>query len=218
MKLNNFQRRKLKKLLMGISTPEEQEGLQDMDIEDLAAVKELDSNKLDSIITSLQETASSGDMLELRRDMKALSSSAQRALSSSGENVSELQQAILKGLRDLQNALTQNAKKSALPADWSGFFKDAPTMLAQIGQNTGGTQELIRNLKWNASQQIRDVNGSPINPAIAGFGITATFDDVKLTYTGSNITQVDYYAQNELRATLVLSYTGSNLTEVRRTA
>jgi hypothetical protein len=125
----------------------------------------------------------------------------------------DMQKGLLDGIQGLKTAMEGNK-----PADWSGFFKDMPTMLSQIGDNTKNTSELIRNLKWNASQQLRDVNGSPINPSIAGFGITATYDDIQLSdYSGDNVGTVKYYQAGQLKAQLALTYDGDgNLIDVER--
>lgn len=129
------------------------------------------------------------------------------------ESFKEFQTQLLRGLVELTKVVKDQRQQ-----DWSGFFKDFPTLLSQIGDNTKGTNDIIRNLKWNASQQLRDVNGSPINPAIAGFGITTTYDDVVLAYTGSNLTGVTYKQNGQIKAVLTLTYDGSsNLTEVSRT-
>lgn len=124
----------------------------------------------------------------------------------------DIRDTMLEGLKGLAEAI-----KDTRQQDWSGFFKDFPTLLSQIGDNTAGTKEVIQNLKWNASQQLRDVNGSPVNPAIAGFGITTTYDDIQLAYTGDNLTRVDYLQNGQVKARLVLTYSGDNLTEVART-
>lgn len=47
--------------------------------------------------------------------------------------------------------------------------------------------------------------------------IPAEYDEIDLSYTGSNLTTVLYKRATVLVATLTLSYTGSNLTSVVRT-
>lgn len=151
---------------------------------------------------------------ELRNIVSQISNSYQQAFS-------QMQESLLKGLEKLKNTIEESAKTGKVEQpDWSGFFKDMPTMLSQIGDNTGRTSQLIQNLKWNASQQLRNVNGSPINPAIAPFAITQTYDDVQLSdYDGSgNVGTVKYYQAGNLQAQLALTYDGSgNLTDVIRT-
>jgi hypothetical protein len=148
----------------------------------------------------------------LKSDIKEHLEGSKAATSSSNE---ELSIVIIKGLKEIANQL-----KESKPKDYSGFFKDFPTMVQKLTSSSESTKqsaEIIRNLKWNASQQLRDVNGSPINPAIAAFSVTANYDDVRLTYTGDNVTQIDYYQTSNLKATLVLTYVGDNLTRVQRT-
>lgn len=228
MAYNPEQKKRLKKLLLGISTPEEQDGMLSDETDDLSngvagvGSKVGEANdKLDALIDLVQDAsqgaAQGKDVLSLQQELRGMRSETRRAIGSTAENSSEFQQALIKGLQELKQVLLR-PQKSPIPEDWSGFFKDGPTMLSQIGQNTSNTSELIRNLKWNASQQIRDVNGSPVNPSIAPFGITGTYDDVVLAYTGSNLTGVTYKQGGQIKAVLALAYDGSsNLIEVTRT-
>lgn len=128
--------------------------------------------------------------------------------------IEDMQKGLLDGIKGLQTAMSTKTEP-----DWSGFFKDMPTMLSQIGDNTKNTSELIRNLKWNASQQLRDVNGSPINPSIAGFNITAQYTEIVLSdYDGDgNVGTVTYKQGSQTKAVLSLTYSGGNLVDVIRT-
>lgn len=200
----------LKAILYEISTPQEREGFS-------AFEKDAMGPKLDSLQERLDEAIESSATKEQTQELNlALRKLKGEFASFIGQLSASLQAqntALLKGVADLGKVF-----KEVKPQDNSGFFKDFPSLLADIGGNTKNTSELIRNLKWNASQQLRDVNGSPINPAIAGFGITATYDDVVLAYTGSNLTTVTYKQNGNVKAVLTLSYDGSdNLTEVVRT-
>lgn len=154
----------------------------------------------------------------LDRNNRELKSAVSQLANLYQNAIQTMQEELLKGLQGLKTSLQEGTKSGKQP-DWSGFFKDMPTMLAQIGDNTGKTSDLIQNLKWNASQQLRDVNGSPINPAIAPFAITANFDDIKLTnYDASgNVGTVTYYQSGNVKAVLSLTYVAGNLTDVQRT-
>lgn len=194
----------LKKWLRENSSPEEQVELDALD------EKESQTTKLENIEKGVSQFGG---------EYKALTSILSKVLKSIQASSEESQRAALiyaeiaKGINSrIETLATAKPNK-----DLSGFFKDFSTQMGQWGTSAKNTEDLIRNLKWNASQQLRDVNGSPVNPAIAPFGITVSYDDIKLTYTGDNITQVDYYQANKLKATLVLTYSGDNLIEVNRT-
>lgn len=146
----------------------------------------------------------------LERNNRDLKASINQLATLYQKAIEDMQVGLLKGLEGLKKTMEEGIKGGKQP-DWSGFFKDMPTMLSQIGDNTGKTSQLIQNLKWNASQQLRDVNGSPINPAIAPFAITASYDDIKLTYDGSgNVSTVTYYQAGQIKSVLNLTYNGSN--------
>ncbi len=170
----------------------------------------------DSKEMAMLETSDISDTLE--RNNKDLKIAISQLATLYQKAIENMQAGLLKGLDGLKTAMESNIKAGKEP-DWSGFFKDMPTMLSQIGDNTGKTSELIRNLKWNASQQLRDTNGSPINPAIAGFGITATYDEIQLSdYDGDgNVGTVTYLQADQVKAVLELTYVGGNLTDVQRT-
>lgn len=192
MEINNAQKKELKRILIGISD--------ETDMKEMEVMND----------TDLQDTLERNNR-ELKEALNKMANVYQNAFT-------DMQKGLLKGLESLKTTMEESAK-AGKQADWSGFFKDMPTMLSQIGENTGKTSQLIQNLKWNASQQLRDVNGSPINPSIAAFGITATYDDVKLSnYDGSgNVGTVKYYQSGQQKAELSLTYDLSgNLTDVQR--
>lgn len=202
----------LKSMLFELSTPEERKAFKENEIEGLGDRIEELSNMVSGVTERAEDAATKQQMQELNFSLRKFKVEFANFVNKLADSLEGNNDSIIKGFTKLADTL-----KDSKPKDYSGFFKDFPTLLSQIGGNTKDTSELIRNLKWNASQQLRDVNGSPINPAIAGFGITSTYDDIQLTYTGSNLTQVNYYAQGALKARLVLTYSGSNLIEVQRT-
>jgi hypothetical protein len=48
------------------------------------------------------------------------------------------------------------------------------------------------------------------------YGNSPTWDDIELTYAGSNLTQVVYKLNGQVVETRNISYTGSNLTRVQK--
>lgn len=192
MEINKEQKNKLKRILAGIGDETDMKEMEVMEDADLQATLERNNR-------------------ELKDALNKMTTVYQNAFT-------DMQKELLKGLEGLKAALEKDVKEGKQP-DWSGFFKDMPTALAQIGENTGKTSELIRNLKWNASQQLRDVNGSPINPSIAPFAITASYDNVQLSdYDGDgNVGTVEYYQAGQKKAELSLTYdVDGNLTDVQR--
>lgn len=202
-------RDELKKWLRENSTPEEIEELDRLD------EKEAQDGKLENIEKGVNDfNGKTHDLLS------TVVTKINKVVESSPQQNQMIVEAFAKIAESLNQRLDElkTVTKNNKTADLSGFFKDFGTQIGQWAESSKNSEDLIRNLKWNASQQLRDVNGSPINPSIAPFAITVAYDDIKLTYTGSNITQVDYYQTNMLKATLVLTYDGSsNLTDVQRT-
>lgn len=201
----------LREQLYALSTPEERSSLGLMDNETLREHLVSLGDKLDEVIATSEGS-------EVTDQMKALNVSLRNFKNSFGTFLGQLAES-QKATNDLLAKGFKELSKPQKQQDQSGFFKDFPTLLTTIGTNTGNTNALIQNLKWNASQQLRDVNGSPINPAIAPFGITGTYDDVKLTnYDGNgNVGTVTYYQNGNVKAQLSLSYDGSgNLTDAQR--
>lgn len=201
----------LKAQLYELSSPEERESLGLLENETLA-------ERLMSLGDKLDEVIATSEGSEVTDQMKALNISLRNFKNSFGAFLGQLADS-QKATNDLLAKGFKELSKPQKQQDQSGFFKDFPTLLSQIGTNTGNTNALIQNLKWNASQQLRDVNGSPINPSISPFGITSTYDDIKLTnYDGNgNVGTVTYYQNNQVKAVLSLTYDGSgNLTDVTR--
>lgn len=195
----------LKQWLRENSTPEE---IAEMDRLDALEEQKEKIAGLEQGVSQLSEKTTQAFSSSLNKVVRAIEMSMQLN--------QEMVETISSKFTELAPAF-ENAVAKHKGADLSGFYKDFGTQIAQWAKSSEGTKELIQNLKWNASQQLRDVNGSPVNPAIAPFGITVNYDDIQLTYTGDNITKVDYYQANSLKATLVLTYAGDNLVEVLRT-
>lgn len=213
--------KKLKKILARLSTPEERSDLNDASLEAL-------NERFDSLSNMIGEALQHTSNTDIQDQLMALSGSMNKFRAQFGgflnqlaSSLEEQNNQVVKGFGTLSKVLTAKSQENPT-AQWAGFFKDFPTMVTAItdsSESTKNTAEIIRNLKWNASQQLRDVNGSPINPSTAPFGITATYNDVKLTnYDGSgNVGTVTYFQNGNIVGQLQLSYDGSsNLTDVTR--
>lgn len=133
---------KLKELLLALSTEEEKTGYSTLD--KVSEVKQsVDSIKNDD---------------SLKKEIEVVKGLIM-TLPTSIDNTP-----VVEALRGLQVALTSH-KTEQKAIDYSGFFKDLPTLLTAINASSKKTSEIITNLKWNTSVGVKDRNGSPINPS-----------------------------------------------------
>jgi hypothetical protein len=198
MEINNDQKQKLRKILEGISTPEEISEMQKQD-------------KLDNIQASVKDVGSFGKALEGIKDF------FNQRIDKVETRVSKIKPTDLTPLLEVLTETKDILSKPVKQQDMSGFFKDLGTQLGQYGQSSKNTEELIRNLKWNSTMGIKNRNGSPIDPATDGIGL-GTFDEVDITNDGSgNPTVRVYKYQGVTVATLNATYDGSgNITKLTR--
>jgi len=71
----------------------------------------------------------------------------------------------------------------------------------------------------DANQVLRkayDDDTETLDVSIGSSLVSEEYDDIQLSYTGSDLTGVQYYSSGQLVAELELSYTEGNLTRVRR--
>ena len=201
MEINNDQKQKLRKILEGISTPEEISEMQKQD-------------KLDNIQASVKDVGSFGKALEGIKDF------FNQRIDKVETRVSKIKPTDLTPLLEVLTETKDILSKPVKQQDMSGFFKDLGTQLGQYGQSSKNTEELIRNLKWNSTMGIKNRNGSPINPAISPFGIY-DYDDIKLSGydVNNNPATVTYYLSGNQQAILSLTYdVNGNITEAKRTS
>ena len=199
--VNNDQKQKLRKILEGISTPEEISEMQKQD-------------KLDNIQASVKDVGSFGKALEGIKDF------FNQRIDKVETRVSKIKPTDLTPLLEVLTETKDILSKPVKQQDMSGFFKDLGTQLGQYGQSSKNTEELIRNLKWNSTMGIKNRNGSPINPAISPFGIY-DYDDIKLSGydVNNNPATVTYYLSGNQQAILSLTYdVNGNITEAKRTS
>ena len=198
MEINNDQKQKLRKILEGISTPEEISEMQKQD-------------KLDNIQASVKDVGSFGKALEGIKDF------FNQRIDKVETRVSKIKPTDLTPLLEVLTETKDILSKPQKQQDLSGFFKDLGTQLVQFGTSTKNTEEIIRNLKWNSTMGIKNRNGSPIDPATDGIGL-GTFDEVDITNDGSgNPTVMVYKYQGVTVATLNATYDGSgNITKLTK--
>jgi len=202
------QKAKLQVVYDSLATPEEraslrQELLQRDTNQSVLALEEKAGASAQAALEAISQVRA-----DVKREQNVAMRTSMEAITAFKDSVSLL----AKKLDDIGTLLKKNPD-----TDMSGFFKDFGVQIAQWSEQSKNSSELIRNLKWNASQQLRNRNGSPINPSVDLFNI-GTVDDIEMTYTGSNITTVTYKANGIVTAVLALTYSGSNLIEVERTS
>lgn len=192
--------KKIRDILFALSTEEERDGY--LKKEKLDEVSETTKE----IKESIKKNTSNEDILAALKNLSYQVSKIKLSPIDHTPVVSAIQE------------MTTRLSESNRPQDYSGFFKDFGTMLVETNLSSNKTKELITNLKWNSSMQLRNANGSPISPAISPFQIP-DYTDVQLSNYDANGNPglVNYYLGAGLVATLALTYDGSgNLTEAKR--
>lgn len=216
--MNEKKRKKLRDILAIVGTPAD---LREVDT--AFSRKERLKKSFDDIGAKIEKVPTAEQLADAKKELQETVQKTKgdflrlaEAMSESNREVmGEFSAAIGGKLEALANVLSS---RGSMDKDLSGFFKDFGVQLAQYSKSSQDTASLISNLKWNASQQLRDVNGSPINPAIAPFAVTVAYDDIDLLYDGdNNLTNVGYFQGGVLKAALLLTYDGSgNLATVLR--
>lgn len=173
MKTDNEKKQKLKDLLFAISTPEEAEKFETREFYESLA------SGIKSIHESVEALKSAQE--EDRATLLLFAESLQKhkaQLPLLSKNISEAFGGVSK---EIVRKLEELKPKSGKVVDFSGFFKDMGTSLAEISKSSKSTSEIIRNLKWNTSVSVRNNNGSIINPATDGLGI-GSYDALSVAY------------------------------------
>lgn len=188
-------------------------------------ISEKDKNKLKNFLgNDLVEAAEKRDLDDVKENISkietTIAESMQVGLKDLERKISRIKNTDLTPVIDALNKFADSIMKTNKPQDMSGFFKDMSVQIGQSGTSSKNTEDLIRNLKWNSSMQIRPRSGGPISPQIQPFYIS-DYDDIQLSSYDANGNPgiVNYYLGAGLIATLTLTYDGSgNLTEAKRTA
>lgn len=197
---------KMKKVLYDLSSPEEQAKYASLELaqlnESLAGLREAVSDGAKtSEITSLTKT--------LTESIRRMNASILNQSKEAADTFVEAQKSLLKGITDLQTALV--AQSAATNANAGPLYK---TMINHLA----GMEKSFSTWKYPqyAAVSVRNKNFANINPSVDGFDI-GSFDDIVLSYTGSNITGITYSLNGATTVNLALSYDLSgNLTEIKR--
>jgi hypothetical protein len=154
-------KKKMKEVLYKMSSPEEREEIALLEI-----------SRVNDALEGLQEAVTGGAKAEhiismaatLGDAVKSMKSEYARHSNASVEAFKEMQEEFLKGLKGLGSILEASKSKKT-----DKFYDDFSTTLLQLTGYSKKTSEIITNLKWNTWVGVKDSNGTPVNPAIAGF-------------------------------------------------
>lgn len=203
---------KLKKILYDLSSPEER---QELDF--------LEKSKGDSILGDKLEEMTSIVKGMKPKDYEESFKSLMKAFSRYAEYNKQVQEEFASDLSEKFNKLTGTLTTSFeknKPFNAAGVYKDMINQLSAIDESIKNKPVPVWNWPQYASVGVRDKNFANVDPAIAPFGITTTYDDVVCTYDGSNnLTTATYKFNGQTVAQITCSYDGSgNLTSAQRTA
>ena len=171
----------------------------------------LETETVQEQIDALNKTIAEGS---LKKEMAAL-------LQNMSQGMERMRSAYLKGMQEVSNTFKEHQEeflkslegmhgtlKNKKEQDVSGFFKDLGTLLAEGNAHSKKTSDIITNLKWNSSMQIRNKEGSPMTPhAIApaiGIGngtITTAGTAVQISTTSVPTTRV-FICNNDSNSSL----------------
>lgn len=206
-------KKKLKDLLLSISTEDEKK-----------EIARLDSLKIKEITDTFDEAEMEHEEKYDKLEKMLVTvvdsfNSYRKAAGKHSESLTtmfgDVSTNLTKGLEKLSGTLTTSYEKNK-PFNAAGVYKDMINQLSQVNQNIIEKPVPVWNWPQYASVGVRNKNFSNINPSIDGFDI-GDYDDVTLAYTGNNLTTVTYFLNGSQTAVLALSYDGSNnLIEAQR--
>lgn len=213
--IDSVKKNKLKNILVSMSSSQELEALDTLEGIGLSnGMKELNA-KIEALAQSSSEelrqvaTILAESVLKTKKEMAQLAEALV-------ETHTEASKELIKVLSDL---------KSSIGTSYSeGFNKNAGPLYKTMINAIAGVEKSIKDKpdapvwRWPqyAAVSVRDKNFANINPSLDAFNI-GDYDDVQLSYTGSNLTGVTYALNGATTAVLALTYSGSNLTRVQRT-
>lgn len=213
--MDSKQKTRLKNILVSMSDPEELETLNTLETaETSAGIKEL---------VGKIETLSASSSRELQRIAGSLAESVARTKEDMGELAKALVGAHAEAAKELVKTLA-DLKETVSTSYTKDFNKNAGPLYKTMINAIAGVEKTIKDKpnapvwRWPqyAAVSVRNKNFANINPAISSFGIE-DYDDIQLSYTGSNLTGVTYYLTGAVVAILTLTYSGSNLIRAQRT-
>lgn len=168
--LTNEQRRKAKRKLYALSDEGERADIVMREMEEV-------QDKFAELHTAISDKKDVSLLVSsLTKDLALMRAAYKQSMTTMTDSLKEGHDAFLKNVKEMHETLKKNA-----PKDSSGFFKDLGTLLAEGNQHSKKTSDLITNLKWNSSMQVRNENGSPMTP----YGVSPKVQDGTTTVVTS---------------------------------
>lgn len=169
----------------------------------------LNAKEVKKVLATFEESENESEE-ELKQLLSKLTTSLDRYHAALGK----YHQAVVDGLKTHAglttkhfDSLERTFKGLRIP-DHAGFFQDLGTKLAEGNKYTKATSELIRNVKWNSSMQVRNQDGSPMTPfaiganiAIGNGSVATAGTAVQLSSASVKVTRVIVY-NNDTNSTL----------------
>lgn len=215
MHLNKKQKERLRKIFGGMATPDE-----------IVSLERLDAKKVHEIVDFIAEIQDGAE-----KDFEAKYAKLEESFGyilNSFNNYRKVSvdqtSTVIKSLETFTKELSTRME-GLKPTEDAGWNKNAAPLFRQMIEALSGVKDKVAEgvevqTRWKfpqySSVSLRNKDFANINPAVQPFGIP-DFDQIFLTYSGSNVTVVEYYANGVKVAQLNLTYSGSNLIEVTRT-
>jgi hypothetical protein len=216
MMASTEQKKELKKVLYGLATPEEKRELNALEASEL-------NERLNAIAKYIGEFLSEnkiknqnlGTVLATLFDsVDVVRRSSSRVPDKVSERMEPAFERLAKVLVDKLEELKQTHGKTEVLT--VPLYKTMIESISEVNQSVKNIPTPVWRWPQYASVSVRNKNFANVNPSISPFGIE-DYDDIQLSYTGSNLTGVNYLLNGKVVAVLALTYVGSNLTEVKRT-
>ena len=177
MALTKELKRKGKMKLYGMADDKERSELFFLDLQNV-------QEQVDELHEALAQGATKQEVQELlaavSRSTDKMSTTYLKAMSANIDAMKEGHAAFLQSISSMHDSVKrQISVGEGGTKSLAGFFKDYSTLLTEQTGHAKRTAELMTNLKWNASMQVRTEGGSPMTP----YGLGPVIADGTTTVT-----------------------------------
>lgn len=203
----------LKEILTALSTPEERK---ELEFEDKLSLVEKNLNRIENA-SEERATALMNAILNALKSLENHKKSSNQITEKIVDSFAQFSETLAGKLDELK----LGSKSLEGQANFSQTLQQIVAGLSSVDQSIKDKPVPVWRWPQYLYSGLRDTQFSPINPAIAPFGITKEYDYIALTYSGSNIATVTYKKGGASGATvgaLSITYSGSNILTVTRTA
>lgn len=217
MSLTDEKRKRLKEIYASIATPAEVASME----ADASTKKTLTALAGISEAVSIIDEARQDDRKEMLK-IGEITEKNRKATNSLATVISsgfvQLAKAFSEGMAGIRKGYEGSQGQGNFALTIQNMAKDLADGLSAVKKSVDDKPVPVWRWPQYLYSGMRDQTFNPIDPAIAPFAITTSYDDIVLAYTGDNLTGVTYKKAGAVVAVLALSYDGDdNLTEVQRT-